>query len=105
MARTFDFSHALASLRPGTQWVFRGDTYDGIEWLDEIQELPTEEELTAEVQRLQSEYDALDYQRKRAAEYPDFRDYLDGLVKGDQAQIDKYVADCLAVKEKYPKPE
>jgi hypothetical protein len=43
------------------------------------------------------------YAEKRAAEYPDFRDYLDGVVKGDQAQIDKYIADCLAVKAKYPK--
>jgi len=25
------------------------------------------------------------------------------VVKGDQAQIDKYIADCLAVKDKYPK--
>jgi len=39
----------------------------------------------------------------RANEYPDFREYLDGIVKGDQAQIDKYIADCLAVKAKYPK--
>jgi hypothetical protein len=39
----------------------------------------------------------------RAKEYPDFKDYLDGIVKGDQAQIDKYIADCLAVKAKYPK--
>jgi len=39
----------------------------------------------------------------RANEYPDFKDYLDGIVKGDQAQIDKYIADCLAVKAKYPK--
>lgn len=105
MARTFDFSHALVSLRPGAQWVFRGDTYDGIEWLDESQELPTEEELTAEVERLQSEHDALEYQRLRAKEYPDFRDYLDGIVKGDQEQIDAYIAACLAVKAKYPKPE
>ena len=40
----------------------------------------------------------------RAAEYPPMQDYLDGIVKGDQAQIDKYIADCLAVKAKYPKP-
>jgi hypothetical protein len=33
----------------------------------------------------------------------DSADYLDGVVKGDQAQIDKYIADCLAVKVKYPK--
>jgi hypothetical protein len=46
---------------------------------------------------------AIPYTHKRAAEYPDFRDYLDGLVKGDQAQIDAYFAACQAVKNKYPK--
>ena len=40
----------------------------------------------------------------RANEYPPMSDYLDGIVKGDQAQVDKYIADCLAVKAKYPKP-
>jgi hypothetical protein len=43
------------------------------------------------------------YKAKRAAEYPPMTDYLDGVVKGNQAQIDKYIADCLAVKVKYPK--
>ena len=43
------------------------------------------------------------YKYDRAAEYPDFKEYLDGIVKGDQAQIDKYIADCQAVKAKYPK--
>lgn len=43
------------------------------------------------------------YKFARAKEYPDFRDYLDGIVKSDQAQIDKYIADCQAVKAKYPK--
>ena len=43
------------------------------------------------------------YKAKRASEYPPITDYLDGVVKGNQAQIDKYIADCLAVKAKYPK--
>jgi hypothetical protein len=43
------------------------------------------------------------YAIKRVAEYPPITDYIDGVVKGDQAQIDKYIADCLAVKAKYPK--
>jgi hypothetical protein len=43
------------------------------------------------------------YIAKRQAEYPPFTDYLDGIAKGDQAQINKYIADCLAVKAKYPK--
>ena len=45
------------------------------------------------------------YKEKRKAEYPPMIDYLDGIVKGDQAQVDKYISDCLAVKEKYPKGE
>ena len=43
------------------------------------------------------------YKYARAREYPPITDYIDGVVKGDQAQIDKYIADCLAVKAKYPK--
>ena len=39
--------------------------------------------------------------RKNA--YPLMEDYLDGIVKNDQAQVDKYIADCLAVKAQYPK--
>lgn len=47
---------------------------------------------------------ASEYKHMRRAEYPPMEDYLDGVVKGDQAQIDKYIADCQAVKAKYPKP-
>ena len=43
------------------------------------------------------------YKSKRQPEYPPMTDYLDGIAKGDQAQIDKYIVDCQAVKAKYPK--
>ena len=52
---------------------------------------------------VQAYIDAHAYIAKRQAEYPSFIDYLDGVVKGDQAQIAKYIADCQAVKAKYPK--
>jgi hypothetical protein len=52
---------------------------------------------------VQAYIDASAYKAKRASEYPPITDYLDGVVKGDQTQIDKYIADCLAVKAKYPK--
>jgi len=52
---------------------------------------------------VQAYVDAHAYIAKRALEYPAITDYIDGVVKGDQAQIDKYIADCLAVKAKYPK--
>ncbi len=43
------------------------------------------------------------YKDKRAEEYPAFTDYIDGIVKGDNAQIQAYIDACLAVKAKYPK--
>jgi methyl coenzyme M reductase subunit C-like uncharacterized protein (methanogenesis marker protein 7) len=52
---------------------------------------------------VQAYIDANAYIAKRASEYPPITDYLDGVVKSNQAQIDKYIADCLAVKAKYPK--
>lgn len=45
----------------------------------------------------------LTYAQKRAAEYPPMTDYLDGIAKGDTAQVNTYIAACLAVKAKYPK--
>jgi hypothetical protein len=104
MKRTFGIPEALQSLTPGAQWVLSGDDYTGLEWLDTEQIQPTEEECLEEAARLQAAYDALEYQRLRAPEYPPITDYLDGVVKDDQEQIDAYIAACQAVKEKYPKP-
>ena len=44
------------------------------------------------------------YAELRAAEYPPITDYIDGIVKGDTAQVQAYIDACLAVKAKYPKP-
>lgn len=65
----------------------------------------------AEFNAVQAEWEAKQaalaqtkYQRDRAAEYPSINDYIDGIVKGDQAQVQAYIDACLAVKAKYPKP-
>jgi hypothetical protein len=59
--------------------------------------------VTYEESAVQAYIDAHAYIAKRQAEYPPMTDYLDGIAKGDQAQINKYIADCQAVKAKYPK--
>jgi hypothetical protein len=41
----------------------------------------------------------------RRTEYPDIREYIDAVVKGDQEQLQLYIEKCLAVKAKYPKSE
>jgi uncharacterized small protein (DUF1192 family) len=91
-------SNALTSLRPGAQWVLRGDD---LEWMDTAQTQPTDAEITAEVARLQAEYEAKEYQRQRAAAYPSIADQLDTIY---HEGIDAWKAEIAAVKTEYPKP-
>ena len=42
---------ALKTLRPGKQWVWRGNGYSGLEWLDSGT-APTEDEINTELTRL-----------------------------------------------------
>lgn len=93
---------AILSLVPNAQVTVHGDE---VEWHEPSTAPITDSQINAEVARLQAEHEATEYQRQRAAEYPPITDYIDGVVKGDQAQIDAYIAACLAVKAKYPKPE
>ena len=98
-----DIIHALRSLKPGAQWVLNGDTYEGLVWHDD-NELPppTEEEVQAEVERLQAEYEYNQYQRDRAKEYPSIEDQLDALY---HQGYDGWKESINKVKEEYPKPE
>ena len=65
-----------------------------------------EEEIEADAMAvsLQADQDRLACQVNRAVAYPPMADYLDGIVKGDTAQVQAYIDACLAVKAKYPKP-
>jgi len=92
-----DLTKPLFALYPTAKWTLNGDTYDGLTWLSEDIVKPTEQELLDWV-------DPNAYKAKRSAEYPPITDYLDGIVKGDQAQVQAYIDACLAVKAKYPKP-
>ena len=40
----------------------------------------------------------------RKAEYPPIEEYIDGVVKGDDAQVAEYKAKCLEVKKRHPLP-
>ena len=90
---------ALLSLRPGAEWVLRGDD---LEWLDTKQTQPTEAEIQAEITRLQAEYDAKAYARSRAAEYPAIGDQLDALFHAGVFPAEM-AAQIQAIKDKYPK--
>ena len=96
-------SQAITNLSPNAKWRLEGNTYDDIEWFSNDIQKPTETEINAEIIRLQEEYDAKEYARKRAPEYPSIGDQLDALWKGGDAAAEM-LAKVQAVKTKYPKP-
>jgi hypothetical protein len=89
--------------------VLRGDV---LEWYDTEQTEPTQEEIDAEVIRLQAVYDAQEYARDRATEYPTIGDQLDmlwhAIDTGDwtaaKVKLTSFYTELKAVKDKYPKP-
>jgi hypothetical protein len=91
---------ALRSLRPGAEWSIVGGE---ITWLDQEQTQPTDEEIAAEITRLQTEYEDQEYQRLRAAEYPDWGTQLDYIYHHG---VEEWKTDIVdPVKARYPKPE
>jgi hypothetical protein len=92
-------AEVLSILRPNANWAIM----DGVlEWRDDTQPQPTEDEIKVEIARLQAEYDAKQYQRDRAKYYPPIEDQLDVLY---HEGIDGWKERIQAVKDKYPKPE
>jgi hypothetical protein len=91
--------NAILSLSPGAEVVVRGEE---VEWINPSTAPVTEAQIAAELARLQADYDAKEYQRSRASEYPAIGDQLDalyhaGVFPEDMAEI------IQAVKDKYPK--
>ena len=76
---------ALLALKPGAEWTTRGDSYDGIEWLDKSQTKPSEEEVNAKITELQNAepYRLLRIERNRRLQATDWRASVDLTLSND----------------------
>lgn len=95
-----DKAQALQSLKPGAQWVLRGDE---LEWLDTVQAEPTENEIQTEIVRLQTEWDSKAYARARKIEYDKLNQFemqFDDSINGTTTWVDA----INAIKVKFSKP-
>jgi hypothetical protein len=97
-----DIAKTIKAINNLAEFTINADDINQITWLNGTTPIDNQTILNKK-QELIAEYQANEYKRQRANEYPDFKEYLDGIVKGDDAQIQKYINDCLAVKAKYPK--
>ena len=94
---SIDKINAIKSLSPDAELSKIGDD---IIWHNPSEPNVTEAEIDAEVVRLQSEYDAQAYSRKREAEYPSIQECVHAILDD---QLDALQAKRAEIKTKYPK--
>ena len=95
---------ALFSLVPNCSFAWVGDEYSGLDWTDERTK-PTEDEINAEIKKLQDEYDAQEYARNRSSEYPTWQEQMDMQYHDAKNGTNTWQEAIEAVKTKYPKGE
>ena len=104
---SINISLALKSLRPGASWALRGQEYSGLEWRDDTQEKPSEQDILDEIERLKPLREQLQYRSQRKDEYPPIEDQLDMLWhemdQGNTPKSASFYNAIKAVKDKYPK--
>lgn len=93
---------AILSLVPNAEVSVIGED---VKWINPSKAPVTDQQINAELVRLLAEYDANEYQRKRAVEYPSLMDQLD-MQYHDAINGTTTWQDAInAVKTKYPKPQ
>lgn len=93
---------ALQSLRPGAEWVCRGDSYAGIEWLDKVQAQPTEAEINTEIQKLQAALPNKIAAENRAAAYKAEADPLFFKAQRGEATQQEWLDKVAEIQSRYP---
>ena len=97
-----DISKAIKAINPTAEFSVNAEDYEQITWLNGTTPIAVDDIKTKQTE-LQAEYDALDYARKREAEYPSVQDLVVALYDtDDKAAIDSKRAE---IKLKYPKPD
>ena len=92
--------NALHSLRPGAEWVLRGDD---LEWLDTNQTQPTDAEITAEVARLTTLEPARIATENRRSAYIVEADPLFFKAQRGEATMEEWHAKVAEIKTRFPK--
>jgi hypothetical protein len=90
---------AIHKINPNARFTINADDLDQITWLDGTTPI-AKADIEAKMVELQAEYDAKQYQRDRAAEYPSIQDQLDDIYHNG---IDGWKATIKTTKDKYPK--
>ena len=91
--------NAILAINPNAQVGLADEDVNQITWQNGTTPIAKEDILAKQIE-LQAAYDAKQYQRDRAEEYPTWQDQLDDIYHNG---IDAWKATIKATKDKYPK--
>ena len=91
--------NAILAINPNAQVGLADEDVNQITWQNGTTPIAKEDILAKQVE-LQADFDAKQYQRDRAEEYPTWQDQLDDIYHNG---IDAWKATIKATKDKYPK--
>ena len=94
-----DICTAILAINPSAQVSVNGEDLDQITWHGGTAVI-SKADIQAKQAELKTAYDAKEYQRKRADEYPSIADQLDDLYHNG---IDGWKTTIKVTKDKYPK--
>ena len=102
-----DIISAIKAIKADAHVTVNGETVEGIIWHDDNPTNITNQQILDKQVELQADYDAKQYQRDRAAEYPELGEQLDKLYhdinNGTLTTSGGFFTALDAVKTKYPK--
>ena len=112
----FHIANAMTSLAPNSLWSVQDNDWSTLFWdSSNSQTQPTLDEVKAEIQRLQTDYDSKEYQRKRTrendgttAKYAELSEQIamiyDDIIAGKLDSTGLFCTHNKKVKDENPKP-
>jgi hypothetical protein len=96
-----DIIQSILAINPNAEVSVNADDIKQITWHNGTTPI-AEADILAKQAELQADYEAKEYQRKRASEYPSIGEQLDMIYHAGQGG-DAFQAAIQAIKDKYPK--
>jgi hypothetical protein len=99
-------SEAIKAINPTSEFSVKAEDYEQIIWFNDTTPI-NEVDIQAKQAELQAEYDALAYARKRQAEYPPTKDFMEAYTEkeigGNSTKWEAYIINYNKVRTENPK--
>tara|TARA_R100001594_G_C3957582_1_gene244527 strand:- start:336 stop:653 length:318 start_codon:yes stop_codon:yes gene_type:complete len=99
---------AILAIKSDAKVTVQDNDFENILWHDDNPDNISKQQVQEKIEELEKVYTDAEYQRKRAAAYPIFSEFLEAYTEkeilGNSSKWDAYVENYNKVRSDYPKP-